>query len=350
MEKTTAGRFFEDFHVGDTLVHGVPRTLTEGDVALYIGLTGARQAMHCADSFARACGYPRAPVDDLLAFHVVFGKTVPDVSLNAVANLGYAEGRFLAPVFTGDTLVARSDVVGVRQNSNRRTGTVWVRTRGYRGEDCVLEYVRWVMVQKRDPESAAPEPVVPQLKSALAADDLVVPESLRAPDDPEGLAGSRWAFEDYAPGERIDHVDGMSLEEAEHRLATRLYQNTARVHFNAHAARDGRFGKCLVYGGHVLSLARALSWNGLETVLAIVGINGGAHANPCFAGDTLYAWSEVLDAQPLAGRGDLAALRLRLVAVKDQPCASFPLKLDDGRYRPEVLLDFDYWAVVPRRR
>ena len=350
MKKTAEGNFFEDFAVGRTLVHGIPRTVTTGDAALYLGLTGARHAVHCADSFARACGHPRAPIDDLLTFHVVFGKSVPDVSLNAVANLGYAEGRFLAPVYAGDTLHARSEVVGLKENSNGRTGTVYVRTTGLRGDEPVLAYVRWVMVRKRDPASPTPEPQVPQLKAALDVDDLVVPPHLRAPDDPEGVAGARWRLEDYEVGERIDHVDGMTIEEAEHRIATRLYQNTARVHFDQHREQHGRFGKCIVYGGHVLSLARALAWSGLETVVAIVGINGGTHANPCFAGDTIYAWSEVLDRKPLPGRDDLGALRLRLVAAKDHPCHDFPLKGEDGRYRGEVLLDFDYWALMPRRR
>jgi len=348
MSKMAEGNFFEDFAVGGTLVHAVPRTVTTGDVALYLGLTGGRHAVHCADSFAQRCGHPRAPIDDLLTFHVVFGKSVPDVSINAVANLGYAEGRFLAPVYPGDTLTAHSEVVGVRENSNGRTGTVYVRTKGFRDDEPVLEYVRWVMVRKRDPANPAPPAQVPELKPALDVEDLVVPAGLRAPDDPDGLAGARWRFEDYAVGERIDHVDGMTIEEAEHRTATRLYQNTARVHFDAHRERQGRFGKCIVYGGHVLSLARALAWSGLETVVAIVGINGGTHANPCFAGDTVYAWSEVLDRRHLPERDDLGALRLRLVAAKDHPCADFPLKGDDGRYRGEVLLDFDYWALVPR--
>jgi 2-methylfumaryl-CoA hydratase len=348
MSKMAEGNFFEDFAVGRPLVHAVPRTVTTGDVALYLGLTGARHAVHCADGFAERCGHPRAPIDDLLTFHVVFGKSVPDVSLNAVANLGYAEGRFLAPVYPGDTLVARSEVVGVRENSNGRTGTVYVRTKGFRDGEPVLEYVRWVMVRKRDPAKPAPPAQVPELKPALEVEDLVVPAGLAAPDDPEGLAGARWRLEDYEVGERIDHVDGMTIEEAEHRIATRLYQNTARVHFDTYRERQGRFGKCIVYGGHVLSLARALAWSGLETVVAIAGINGGTHANPCFAGDTVYAWSEVLDRRHLPDRADLGALRLRLVATKDHPCADFPLKGEDGRYRGEVLLDFDYWALVPR--
>jgi len=70
-----------------------------GDAALYIGLTGSRFALHASNEFARALGFERAPIDDLLVFNIVFGKTVPDVSLNAIANLGYANGRFGAPVF-----------------------------------------------------------------------------------------------------------------------------------------------------------------------------------------------------------------------------------------------------------
>ena len=93
--KTAAGRFFEDFRIGDTIRHATPRTLRDGDASLYSALYGTRFAVQSADTFAQAIGYPRSPIDDLLAFHVVFGKTVPDVSLNAVANLGYAACLFL---------------------------------------------------------------------------------------------------------------------------------------------------------------------------------------------------------------------------------------------------------------
>ena len=64
-------------------------------------------------------------------FHIVFGKTVPDISLNAVANLGYAACRFLAPVYPGDTLSSASEVIGLKENSNRQTGVVYVRSRGF---------------------------------------------------------------------------------------------------------------------------------------------------------------------------------------------------------------------------
>src|ERR1700742_4704555 len=128
--KTATGRFFEDFRLGETIRHPTPHTLNSGDASLYSALTGARFAPQSAETFARAIGYPASPIDDLLAFHVVFGKTVSDVSLNAVANLGYAEGRFLRPVYPGDTLTAESEVIGLRENANRQTGVVYVRTRG----------------------------------------------------------------------------------------------------------------------------------------------------------------------------------------------------------------------------
>jgi 2-methylfumaryl-CoA hydratase len=128
MSKTNAGRFFEDYTLGQVIEHAVPRTVGEGERALYHALYPARHALYSSDVFAAQSGLEGSPIDDLAAFHVVFGKTVPDISLNAVANLGYAEGRWLLPVYPGDTLRAVSEVIGLKQNSNGKTGVVWVRT------------------------------------------------------------------------------------------------------------------------------------------------------------------------------------------------------------------------------
>ena len=123
-------------------------------------------------------------------------------------------------------------------------------------------------------------------------------------------------------------------------LATRLWQNTAKVHFDVTQREDGRR---LIYGGHVISLARALSFNGLANAQLVVGLNAGAHANPCFAGDTVRAWSEVLDVAETKAPG-VGAIRLRLVATTG---AAGVLRGGDGKYAPEVLLDLDYWALMP---
>jgi 2-methylfumaryl-CoA hydratase len=349
MNKTSAGNFFEDFRLGQILRHATPRTMTGGDFSLYTALFGARFAVQSSAAFAKAIGYPDWPLDDLLVFHIVFGKTVPDVSLNAVANLGYAGVQFLAPVFAGDTLSATSEVIGLKENSNRKTGIVYVRTRGVKQDGtAVLEYVRWVMVRKRDESAPPPADHVPRLPTAVEPRLLggacpVI--DVRAYDF--ALAGSPHRFGEYEPGEKIDHVDGITVEEAEHQTATRLYQNTARIHFDQFSAAQGRFGRRLIYGGHVISLARAISFNGLANAFHVAAINGGRHVAPLFAGDTVFAWSEVLGASELPGRRDVGALRLRTVATKDRPCPDFPYK-DGEDYDPTVLLDLDYWALIPR--
>jgi 2-methylfumaryl-CoA hydratase len=302
-----------------------------------------------SDAFARAIGYPKSPLDDLLTFHVVFGKTVPDISLNALANLGYAEGGFRRPVYPGETLSTVSEVIGLKESSNRQTGVVYVRSTGSDAQgETVLSYCRWVLVRKRDHEAKIAEEHVPTFAKVVDPVDLAgaLPPLDAAAYDCD-LAGSPHRFSDYVAGEKIDHVDGMTVEEAEHQIATRLYQNTAKVHFDAHAVKDTRFGRRLIYGGHVISLARALSFNGLANAFALAGINAGRHVAPLFAGDTVYAWSEVLESAELPGRTDVGALRLRTIATKNQPCGNHPDRQGEG-YDPAVILDLDYWAFMPR--
>lgn len=349
MTKNNAGNFFEDFRLGQRIRHATPRTVTLGDVALYNALFGSRFPVTSSDPFAFAIGYPSSPVDDLLVFHIVFGKTVPDISLNAVANLGYADCRFLHAVYPGDTLTAVSEVIGLKENSSGKTGVAYVRSTGFRQDgEKVLDYVRWVMVRKRDESAAAPGDLVPELPKVVdpaALGDAC--QTVATGHYDYELAGSPHRFGDYQVGEKIDHVDGMAVEEAEHQMATRLYQNTARVHFNLFAMSKDRFGRRLIYGGHVISLARALSFNGLGNAFHIAAINGGRHVAPLFAGGTVFAWSEVLAKAELPGRTDVGALRLRTIATKDQPCDAFPLK-DGEKDHPAVILDLDYWVLIPK--
>ncbi len=348
--KTARGNFFEDFSAGQVLRHATQRTATAGDQALYTALTGTRFAVQSSDTFARALGLPGAPLDDVLVFNMVFGKTVPDISLNAVANLGYASCVFGAPVYPGDTLGASSTVIGLKENSNGKTGVVTVRSTGVNQDGAsVLDYIRWVMVNKRDPAAPAPDPVTPDLPDSVPAEALTVPPGLDLSNYDTDLAGSAHLWDDYEAGECIDHADGMTLEEAEHQMATRLYQNTARVHFDLHGVKGGRFGRRIVYGGHIISLARALSFNGLANAFYIAAINGGRHTAPSFAGDTIYAWSEVVEKIALPGRSDLGALRLRTRAAKDHPCADFPRQGADGKPHPAVVLELDYTVLMPRR-
>jgi 2-methylfumaryl-CoA hydratase len=353
VSKATRGNFFEDFEKGAIIEHPTPRTVGSGDAALYVALTGDRRPLPSAATVARTLGLRDAPLHELLVFHVVFGKTVGQVSLNAVANLGYADVRFLAPVFPGDTLRAVTEVLGKKETSSGKTGIVWVRTRGLNQDGVeVLRFCRWVMVEKRDPATPTGAADTPALPREVPGAELRLPAGLDLSRWREvaWAAGGRAAWEDYEVGERIDHVDGMTLDEADHTAATRLYQNTARVHFNLHQMAASRFGKRLVYGGHVISVAWALAMNGLEDAACMLAWNGGSHVNPSFAGDTLYAWTEVLDKAPLAGRDDAGALRVRLSAAKNVDPAREPFPARSGAEAdPRLVLELDLWLAVARR-
>jgi len=354
MRKVSSGRFFEDFGVGQRIVHAVPRTLHGGDIALYMALTGERSPLASSTELARSLGFPREVVPDLLVFHVVFGKSVPDISHNATANLGYADVRFIRPVYPGDTLVAESEVIGLREVSSGDGGVVYVRTRGtnQKGQD-VVTFVRWVMIPKREKTAARGVNTAPQVPAVVNVDRLPVPDTMnlqRFPDLAWAFGGAAW-WDDYQAGERIDHPDAMTIEEADHVQATRLYHNTAQVHFDARGMAESRFGRRIVYGGHVISVALALAQNGLQTALKIAAWNGGAHVAPTFAGDTLRAFTEVVERAELPGRHDVGALRLRLSAVKSVGAADLAAvpPLLSGTKDPRIVLELDYWALFPRR-
>ncbi len=351
--KVSKGRYFEDFAIGQHLVHAVPRTLHGGDISTYISLTGDRHPLAASTELARSFGFQREVLPDLLVFHIVFGKSVPDISHNATANLGYADVRFLRPVYPGDTLLSESEVIGLREVSSGEAGVVYVRTRGVnqKGQE-VLSFVRWVLIPKHDKTAALGVNQVPALPSVVTVDRLPVPDVMNL----QRFADLAWAmppgdyWDAYAVGERLDHPDAMTIEEADHVQATRLYHNTAQVHFDQLAMTGSRFGKRLVYGGHVISIAMALSQNGLGTALRIAAWNGGVHVSPTFAGDTLRAFTEVVEKVEFPHRTDVGALRLRLQAVKNTTAAELPsiLPLLSGTKEPRIVLELDFWALLPR--
>ncbi|MDP1765935.1 MAG: MaoC family dehydratase [Methylotenera sp.] len=354
LNKISNGNFFEDFQLNQVIHHATPRTIGEGEVALYIALTGARQVLHSADTVAQLLGYNTRPIDDLLAFHIAFGKTVPDISVNAVANLGYADVRFLHPVYIGDTLSTSSTVIGLKQNSNGKSGVVYVRSIAINQlQQPAFSWVRWVMIHKNNFDAPAPDAVIPNLLSHVPVKDLSVPGFLDARKFNTAVTGGQFLWDDYTTGERINHPAGMTISDSDHTLATKLYQNNARLHFDDVMMKKTAFGRRLMYGGHVISLCRALSHDGLENALSIVAINAGSHCNPTFGDDTIYTWSEVLDKWTIPNRTDVGALRLRMVGVKNIPADSLASmhinKEGKQTYHPNVVLDLDYTVLMPRK-
>lgn len=346
--KVNMSRFFEDFVLNEVIQHATPRTITAGDCSLYIALYGSRISLHCSEPFAQSLGYKTTPVDDLLAFHIAFGKTVPDISVNAVANLGYADVRFLQPVFVGDTLSTSSQVIGLRQNSNGKNGVVYVRstTINQRGES-VLSWVRWVMVHKSDLNRTAPMTSVPTLPSFVAPENLSIPSTFSAKNFDAKATGGQYFWDDYQAGERVNHTAGMTINPADHTLATRLYQNNARLHFDDNLMRTSSFGQRLVYGGVVISMCRSLSFEGLENALTILAINAGTHANPTFAGDTIYCATQVIEKFEL--NNEFGVLRLRMVGIKNMSASEIENIRTETGYHSNVVLDLDYTVLMPRK-
>jgi 2-methylfumaryl-CoA hydratase len=370
--RSVDGYFFEDFVLGATIQHATARTITSGDQSLYIALTGSRFAHHSSAPLARAMGYLNAPIDDLLTFHIAFGKTVADISLNAVANLGYADVRFMSPVYVGDTLSVSSEVIGLKPNSNGKTGVVYVRSTAYierRGvhrsepgmplseaeslKKIAVSWVRWVMVHLKTPhENAGTSAVdlsanVPKLPSKVEFESMTAQVGINATHFTNITSGGVDRFDDFFEGQVIDHPSGMTIDESEHTLATKLYQNNAKVHFDAHVMQASRFGKRLVYGGHIISICRALSHDGLANAFAIAAINAGTHSNPTFAGDTIYCRTVVIEKYAFADNPTVGALRLKMIGIKNatpKEVSYMAIAAEDER----IVLDLDYTALCAK--
>lgn len=348
MSKINMGNFFEDFSIGQKIVHPLPRTISEGDVSLYIAFTGSRFALHSSDVVAVEMGYEKRPIDDVLMFHLTFGKSVQDISLNAIANLGYAEMAFPNPVYVGDTVSMTSTVIGLKENSNGKSGVVYVHSVGVNQNGLVvLDFKRWVMVHKKDKETLSGINEVPSFASATPIGDVINIPTIKTVDT--NATGGKYFFEDYVSGERLDHPEGITVDNSDHTLATKLYQNNAKVHFNDHMMKSTPMGQRLMYGGIIISMARAISFNGLQNAQWVYAINSGAHANPTYAGDTIYAYTEVVETIEV-NREDIGLLRLRTIGLKNvTPKEVSNPKGEDGKYLPNVVLDLDYTVVIPKK-
>jgi acyl dehydratase len=145
------GRCFEDFEVGDVYVHPLGRTITSVDNSWFTLLTLNTNKVHFDHHYAAGTEFGRPLVNSAFTLALVTGMTVPDLSQNAMANLGWDEVRLPAPVFEGDTLYARSEVLDKRESKSRpNVGIVHVRTIGFNQDNVdVITFKRAIMVYKR---------------------------------------------------------------------------------------------------------------------------------------------------------------------------------------------------------
>ncbi len=344
MTKNFKSRYFEDYKIDEEINHSVPRTITEGDVSIYLSTTGSRFALNYSMEFSKKLGFKKPPIDDVLLFHLVFGRTVPDLSLNAIANLGYAGVNFHKPAFIGDTISASSKIIGLKENSNEKTGTVYVKSIGKnQNNEVILTYYRWLMMRKKKKGMISSfKNKVPKLPEKVETNELKMLSNFNVENWSTSISGSPYLFNDYNEGEEIDHLDGQTIEEAEHQIATRLYQNNARVHFNQHVEKDGRFKKRIIYGGYIISLARAISCNGLANTFKLAAIHNGKHSSPTFSGDTIYAWSKILSKEQIDDK--IGSMMIRTLASKNDSKMKFP---DKDKLSDNIVLDLEYSVLIP---
>jgi acyl dehydratase len=155
------GRVFEDFEVGDVYEHPLGRTILSADNSWFTLLTQNTNPIHFDHAYAAQTEFGRPLVNSTLTLALVTGQSVTDLSQNVLANLGWDEVRLPHPVFEGDTIYSRSEVLSTRESKSRpHVGIVTVKTSGYnqRG-DIVIEYKRTFMVYRRGHvPSAVPRP------------------------------------------------------------------------------------------------------------------------------------------------------------------------------------------------
>ena len=155
--RETFGRYLDDFVAGDEFVHWPGRTITEYDDTLFAALPMNQHPVHSAAAYAEGTQHGQRLVVGTLVFSLVVGMTVRDISGRAIANLQYDAVRHLGPAFHGDTIYARSTVLGVRRSERRPDrGVLEVETiaENQRGEP-VLSFRRSVLLPCRPADGGA---------------------------------------------------------------------------------------------------------------------------------------------------------------------------------------------------
>jgi 2-methylfumaryl-CoA hydratase len=315
------GNFLEDFRLGQRLRHKGGRTVSEGLLAHFTDFSYTANPLHKNRRYAERFGYADLLVPPGLVMAIAFSQTVEDISENARANLEYIDMRFGAPVYPGDTLETETRVLGVRASQSRpELGVVHVQSvaRKQTGE-IVIAYQRKVQVFKDDPDAPLDEGEVEP--EAVAIEPFLPPyDPARAYGELAHLTSSDTYFEDFHPGDTIEHSRGRTLTD-EHIWLTGMLDNTSQVHCNqTMIERDpGRYlgGRLVVYGGIPFLLCLGLSSPDIsDNSPADLVYRTGRHTAPIFSGDTVFASTDVVATRELPGRPDLGVLDVVLRGYK----------------------------------
>ncbi len=319
------GNFLEDFEPGEIFRHKGGKTITEGLFATFTEFAMTANPLAKNAHYARSYGYQGLVCPPGLAMLVAFSQTVEDVSENARANLEYIDMRFGAPVYIGDTIEVETKVLNVRPSSSRpNLGIVHVQSTarkniGAEDEATVMTWQRKVQVYKHDMEAKLH---AGEVEPDEVACDLWLPDY-----DPKAdykarahLSSPDSYFEDFEPGTRIEHSRGRTMT-TQHIALTAMLDNTSQVHCNQYMIDldPKRYvgGELIIFGGIPFVLCLGLSSPDIgDNALGDITYPTGRHTAPLFAGDTVFAATEIDAIRDFPGRPDLGIVDCRLLGHK----------------------------------
>ncbi len=312
--KKHKGNFLEDFQVGQVFRHKVGKTLTEGLFNAFTEYDMTANPLHKNRRYAERYGFRGMLAPPGLVMNIVFSQSVEDISENARANLEYINMRFGAPVYIGDTLEVTSTVLGVKPSSREPDrGVVHVQTTGRNQDDAVvLTYERKVQVWKGKAEAEVREGSITSVPEVACELQLPAYDAGRHYGELAHLTSADTYFEDFTPGDTIEHSRGRVVT-SEHIALTAMLDNTSQVHCNQYMIdqQPEKYlgGQLVVFGGIPFNLCLGLSCPDIgDNGLADVIYTSGRHTAPIFAGDTVFASTEIRSKRDYPGRPDLGIL------------------------------------------
>lgn len=355
------GNFLEDFKPGQLLRHKGGKTVTEGLFATFTEFAMTTNPLAKNARYARKHGFDGLVVPPGLTMLIAFSQTVEDVSENARTNLEYIDMCFGAPVYVGDTIEAETKVLGVRASKSRpNLGIVHVQSTarkniGEKDEAVVLTWQRKVQVFMHDESAPLHEG---DIEPESIACDLWLPAYNPAIDYKSlaHLSSADSYFEDMVPGNVIVHSRGRTVT-SEHLHLTAILDNTSQVHSNQFMidCDPERYagGQLIIFGGIPFTLCLGLSCPDVgDNSLGDIKYSTGRHTAPLFAGDTVFAETEILDRSDLPDRDDLGRVSTRLRGYKFLRDADSPR--DDASEQPAgwkrvQIFELDRELAVKRR-
>ncbi len=323
--RKTIGNFLEDFVPGALLRHKGGKTVTEGLFTTFTEFTMTTNPFSKNARYARAYGFDGLVCPPGLVMLIAFSQSVEDVSENARANLEYIDMRFGAPVYVGDTLEVETKVLEVTASRSRpNLGVVHVQSTarkniGAADEAVVLTWQRKVQVWKQDDDA--------ELHPGSAEPDEVECSLWLPPYDADTdyaslahLTNGDTYFEDFEAGTRIEHSRGRTVT-PEHIHLTAILDNTSQVHCNQFMIdlnpKQYVGGELIIFGGIPFVLTLGLSCPNVgDNALGDLVYKTGRHTAPLFAGETVFAATEILGTRDYEGRDDLGVVETRLLGHK----------------------------------